>query len=166
MRIGITGATGKVGKLLVAKGGIPLACDVTRVEETKTDLDLNIPDIIVHCAGYSGVDFCQNKKNQELVIQTNYLGSYHLFLEAEKRKIPVVFLSSDHVFGGTYGKYREDDKPDPVNYYGLVKFTTELMAKEFDNVKIVRTSTLFDLQTNSIQGIFHFFEKWKRSRCS
>jgi dTDP-4-dehydrorhamnose reductase len=149
--IGILGANGHVGKLLVSKGGIPLVCNLLDKNTVESEMKRVAPDILVLAAGYSGVDWCQAKVNQTDVIETNYMGSYHVFRIAEELHIQVVFLSSDHVFDGMYGSYREDDRPNPVNYYGLVKTSTEAIAKTFDNVKVVRTSTLFDIFTPSLQ---------------
>lgn len=55
-----------------------------------------------------------------------------------------VHLSSDLVFDGTRGRYREDDAPAPVNSYGRSKAGAERVALEIHGrPSIVRTSLIY-----------------------
>ena len=56
----------------------------------------------------------------------------------------LVHLSSDVVFDGTRGRYREDDVPNPVNDYGRSKAEAERRAAELHPAAtIVRTSLIY-----------------------
>lgn len=56
----------------------------------------------------------------------------------------LVHLSSDVVFDGTRGHYREEDLPEPVNAYGRSKAEAErLVAELHRDATIVRTSLLY-----------------------
>ena len=56
----------------------------------------------------------------------------------------LVHLSSDVVFDGTRGRYREEDAPAPVNSYGRSKAEAERVVAELhDDATIVRTSLIY-----------------------
>jgi dTDP-4-dehydrorhamnose reductase len=56
----------------------------------------------------------------------------------------LVHLSTDLVFDGTRGRYREEDAPEPVNAYGRSKAEAErLVAELHRDATIVRTSLLY-----------------------
>jgi dTDP-4-dehydrorhamnose reductase len=144
MIIGVTGYKGNIGSRLVNLGYIPLEFDVTKEYEMSAELKKKKPDVIIHLAEKSDVDFCEKLTNQELIIQTNFRGSGNVFKWANYYGIKVIYVSTDHLFSGKlFGSYLENSKPKPQNYYGQLKLAVEAMAKIYDNVKVVRTSTLF-----------------------
>jgi len=60
------------------------------------------------------------------------------------RGLRLVHLSSDVVFDGTRGHYREEDAPTPVNSYGRSKAEAErLVLGIHDQTTIVRTSLIY-----------------------
>jgi dTDP-4-dehydrorhamnose reductase len=60
------------------------------------------------------------------------------------RDVRLVHLSTDLVFDGTRGRYREGDVPAPVNSYGRSKAEAERRVLEtHDRATIVRTSLIY-----------------------
>jgi dTDP-4-dehydrorhamnose reductase len=58
--------------------------------------------------------------------------------------IRLVHLSTDVVFDGTHGRYREEDEPRPVNAYGRSKLEAERrVAEAHPAATIVRTSLIY-----------------------
>ena len=166
MKIGITGATGKVGKLLVEKyGAIPLEADIRSSNEIERAITKVKPNVIAHLASYSDVDWCEKKENWGEVIAVNYTGTRHVLNIARNHGIGVMLLSTDHVFDGKRGKYKEDYRflsafgkyNKPVNGYGLSKLCAEVLRPAYDNMKIVRTSYLFskDRLENDMESIYN-----------
>lgn len=148
MKIYMTGANGFVGKELQRWGGIEsLFCDITNPEEVHDALSANKPDIIIHLAAISDVDYCENRDNEQKVIDTNLHGTWNILEAARDYNAKVVMLSSDHVFDGKWGwlrGYREDSTPKPANFYGLSKLSAEALTETFPDFKIIRTSYLFN----------------------
>jgi len=107
----------------------------TELKQLLVDLD---PDIIIHCAAQVNLDLCENDKEYADKIHrdvTAVLASYKPF---ETR---LIYISTDSVFDGTIGNYREDDKVNPLNYYALSKFHgEEAVNKEQGNAVIIRTN--------------------------
>jgi len=144
----MTGVNGRIGKKLAEQGVKPLYCDVRDLEMVDNTVSEVMPNIIVHLAGKTNVDYCEKKENEEDVIRTNFLGVDNVASVAEKYGATFVLLSSDHVFSGKrwlpWHTYNEKSSPLPVNFYGLTKLAAEGLRKLYPNFKIVRTSYLFD----------------------
>jgi dTDP-4-dehydrorhamnose reductase len=146
MKIGVIGAQGRVGSELVRLGCIPMECDVTnreRCDSVESAFDYVAPDIVVNLAAISDVEYCQLPEHEKEVFAVNVCGAMIVGNVAETRGVPFVFLSTDHVFDGKRGPYKEKDKRNPINQYGLSKFEAEAIVETFDNGRIVRTSKLF-----------------------
>ena len=143
MRIFVTGGNGKIGRKMLERGCFHLNCDVTDVVDIDKSIQKSQPDVIIHLAGKADVNWCET--NYKQASKVNYGGSCNMYLMSEKYNIPLVYLSSDHIFSGKWlGGYSEKSTDfKPVNKYGITKLSGEAAAMAFDNVKIVRTSTQF-----------------------
>jgi len=140
----VTGYKGNIGSRLINLGYEPLECDITSETAVSRAISREKPIIIVHLAGITDVNFCQDDKNKEDVIQTNFRGSGNIFKHAAIYGAKVVYISSDHVFDGRwFGNYSEKSTMNPKNYYGVSKVYVEALSEAYDNVNIIRTSTLF-----------------------
>jgi dTDP-4-dehydrorhamnose reductase len=155
MRIACTGYKGNIGSRMVLDYGYsPLTCDIWKPEDIANSIKITKPDIILHLAGRANVNWCEAQENQEDAMQTNYRGSQNVFEMAARANIPVVYVSSDHIFDGKwFGKYDENSTPNPLNVYGMTKFAAEAISTIYPGVHIVRTSTLFWKESQSISGL-------------
>lgn len=141
MKIGVTGYKGRLGRyLLKYPEFVGLDCDVTRLEDIENCV--SGVDVVLNLAAKSNVDWCE--KNPQTATHVNLRGTFNVCRAGQLQGIPVVLLSSDHIFGGGWGKNREKDKGNPLNHYGFTKFSAESLRSVFDNLKIIRTSYLFD----------------------
>lgn len=153
MKIACTGPNGRVGRLLVEKHGVvPLHADITNVDAVEAELDEVNPQVVLHLAGISNVDYCEDKSNWQNVIRVNYTGALNVIRACRDRYIEVGYLSSEHVFSGKHflwwggGPYSETRLPDRYvpNSYALTKLAVEGLRYANPNMKVVRTSYLFD----------------------
>jgi dTDP-4-dehydrorhamnose reductase len=100
------------------------------------------PDVVIHAGAMSKPDECET--NQMLAYLVNVEGTVQLLINSADLKSFFVFLSTDFVFDGERGMYDEDDKPNPVNYYGRTKLEAEESVKEYEfNWAIVRTVLVY-----------------------
>jgi len=61
----------------------------------------------------------------------------------------LIHISTDFIFDGEDGPYKEEDKPNPLSYYGLSKLKSENIVKESDcNWTILRTIIVFGVGEN------------------
>lgn len=152
MKIGITGANGFIGKALVKKGAIPILADVTNSEEIRKEIADKKPDVILHLAAKSDPEFCEDRKNEKIIIDINLRGTYNVMLRASECGIPCVLMSTGQIWrGGFWERDHSEDysKSLPVNQYGISKLAAEAIVKElfFDlGGKIVRSSSVFDYE--------------------
>jgi len=105
------------------------------VRETK-------PDVVVHTAAIGDVDKCE--VDRELAWRVNVEATLALVKEASRIDAYFLYLSTDYVFDGERGLYRENDAPNPVNYYGLTKLVAENVVRScLNKYSIVRTSHIY-----------------------
>jgi dTDP-4-dehydrorhamnose reductase len=81
------------------------------------------PDYIVHAAAMTQVDYCEG---HQVECWNNNVTATRFLLDAAHAYRPYfLFVSTDFVFSGDGGPYKETDVPDPVNYYGSSKLAAE-----------------------------------------
>lgn len=85
-------------------------------------LDLR-PEVIFHAAAMTDVDQCEVERDRAFNI--NVLGTEAIKEAARGSGAFLVYVSTDYVFNGELGRYREDDPTDPLNYYGYTKLMGE-----------------------------------------
>lgn len=94
------------------------------------------PDLLLHCGGICAVGKCERWPDHAWRINVESLE--HL-LDALPPRTRLVYCSSDHVFGGDRGPYRESDSPHPISRYGETRRAAEaLVASRRPEALIVR----------------------------
>ncbi len=101
------------------------------------------PDVIIHAAAYTDVDGCE--VNRKRAYKVNYAGTRIIAELCRELDCFMVYISTDYVFDGEKGMYREQDVPYPVNYYGLTKLLGETAVESLlgSRACIVRVSGLY-----------------------
>ena len=96
--------------------------DLTRKENLNEIEEIN-PGFIIHCAALTNVDYCEEHANE--AYNRNILSSIHIAKIAKKIGAHLIYISTDSVFDGEKGGYKEEDMPNPVNIYGRTKLEAE-----------------------------------------
>lgn len=100
------------------------------------------PEVIIHAAAMAQPDACE--LNREDCYNSNVNATRYLLEAAELVQSKMVFISTDFIFSGDDGPYRETDTPAPVNYYGQTKWEAEQMVQLCKtNWAIVRTVLVY-----------------------
>ena len=100
------------------------------------------PDIVIHAGAMSRPDVCEMNPMKAYVV--NVEGTVQLLINAAEFKSFFLFLSTDFVFDGDTGMYKEEDAPRPVNYYGRTKMEAEDAVKDYEHDwAIVRTNLVY-----------------------
>ncbi len=100
------------------------------------------PDIILNAAAYTNVDDCET--NVETAFLVNARGPLFLAEWCLQNRAKLIHISTDYIFNGQNGPYKETDTPDPVSVYGLTKLAGEAQIRRLlSNYLIVRTNVLF-----------------------
>jgi dTDP-4-dehydrorhamnose reductase len=133
--------------------------DITDFQKTQETILIENPDFIVLSAAQRDVDYCEKNKNE--VRKINIEGARNVANAANAVQAKLIYLSTDLVFDGKKGHYFEDDKTNPVNYYGKTKLKGEKeVGQATDNYAIARVSVLydwnpFDYTTNFIFWVYN-----------
>src|SRR3990172_2288877 len=112
--IAVTGYEGQIGSRLLKLGCEPLSCDVTDGGQVEQELHRVKPDVILHLAAMTGVDWCE--KNYEEAISVNVYGTSVICQTAEEviGAGKVALISTDMTFNGEEGEYKEDSEQLPI----------------------------------------------------
>lgn len=151
MNILITGENGNLGKYLCSY----LVHDNNVLGLDKRDVDITDrtgiiqvitslkPDIVIHAAALTNIDYCENNENE--AYKTNALGTLNVAHGCSLLDIPIVYISSNYVYGDLkQSPYFETDECSPINVYGRTKLAGEKMIKSLcKKFFILRTSWIF-----------------------
>ena len=77
-------------------------------------------------------------KNIDESITTNIIGTSNIVKVCHKEKIKLIYFSTNYVYPGIKGNYKEDDAVLPINKYALSKFGGECAVQMYDNSLILR----------------------------
>jgi dTDP-4-dehydrorhamnose reductase len=129
----VTGAAGMLGRdVMLAAGNAGhdvvgfgrSELDVTDVTTVEKKLDLEHPDVVIHCAAWTDVDGAEEA--EEAAMAVNGAGSGNVAAAAAALGASVVYVSSDYVFDGAKGApYVESDQVAPLSAYGRTKLAGE-----------------------------------------
>ena len=150
----VTGAKGMLGQdlcpILEDEGYDVVETDVHNMDITKYDAVKSVltqekPDIVIHCAGYTNVD--KAEEDVETARLINSKGTENIARVCSEADIILVYISTDYVFDGEKTEpYETNDKPNPINKYGLTKFEGEEAVRKYcKKYYIARTSWLYGI---------------------
>lgn len=159
MKLLITGASGlygsKLANLALAKNIEVYSSDIQSLSVYGNFVKLDIsgkaqvdeafknikPDVVVHAATLTDVDKCET--NKDLAWKVNVEGTKNIAEAAKSLGSFLIYISTDYVFSGEKGGYKETDKPDPINYYGLTKLKAEEIVQTQSEYFIARPSVIY-----------------------
>ena len=157
----VTGSAGLVGQQVVkdlSKSNQVFSCyneskpeygdsvkmDLKNYEMISSVLTEIKPDVVIHLGAMTGVDICEKEKTSASEINTK--ATEIIAKECSKLNSFLVYVSTDYVFDGNFGMYKEDDVANPLGFYGKSKLEGEKAVQNFStNWCIARTSTPFGL---------------------
>mgnify|MGYP006159342447 FL=1 len=143
-KIVITGGTGRFGKILKKdKNKNKLFfpdrknLDITNFKKIQNYLSNIKPDILVHLAGLSRpMDI--HEKDIKKSIDLNIIGTANITKACEERNIKLIYFSTNYVYPGKKGNYKEGDNLLPVNNYAWSKLGGEASVQLYKNSLILR----------------------------
>jgi dTDP-4-dehydrorhamnose reductase len=174
MRILVTGASGLLGLNLVLEAARAHAvtgvthsralqgqnfevqqADLARKGTVERLLEQTTPDWVINCAALANLDACE--------AQPDLAHSMNTGLPAELAKhvarggARLVHISTDSVFDGQKGDYREDDAPNPLGVYARTKLAGETAVLERDPSAIVARVNMIGWSLSGTRSLAEFF---------
>ncbi len=143
----VTGAAGLIGNYLVrsaaardsgyiARGLTREEIDLTNFASATALFDKEKPSLIIHCAALTKTADCQ--KNPGLAFKLNV--DVTVFLADLAANNPFIFFSTDLVFDGKAGNYKESAQVNPLSVYAETKVTAEAAVLANPRHTVIRTS--------------------------
>ncbi len=107
------------------------AMDFTDPSAVTSVFEKYTPTVVVHSGARSKPDECE--LNQPMAYNCNVKGTRNLLEASAGAGSFYIFVSTDFIFDGEKGMYREEDEPNPVNYYGTTKLLAEKEVQGYIN---------------------------------
>ena len=92
------------------------AMDITNAEDVSAVVGAFEPDVIIHGAAMTHVDECELHPEQATLM--NVEGTRNIANAANEVGAHVVHISTDFIFDGKDGPYKEDAKAQPLSQFG------------------------------------------------
>lgn len=173
-RILITGASGLLGvnlALVAAKrydvigvvhtrrlqdpGFATVRADLLARDAIANLLDAAKPDWVINCAALTDLDNCE--RQPEVAQRLNAEVPGRLATETAKRGQRFLQVSTDAVFDGVRGDYREEDAPNPLSVYGRTKRLAELAVKAAHPQVLIVRPNMFGWSVSGDHSLAEFF---------
>ncbi len=115
--------------------------DIRSPEAYRAFLDFQKPNVVVHCAALTDLERCEHYPEEAEALNVKPV---ELLAEwAARHGAKVVFISTDAVFGGRKGGYRETDATGPINVYGATKLRAEQALAALPEALLLRVAVLY-----------------------
>ena len=117
--------------------------DIRQADVVNSFVESECPALVVNCAAYNLVDRAEAEPAAAYLV--NGLATRNLALACAKVNARLVHFSTDYVFDGqTREPYTEEDRPHPINAYGVSKLSGELYAFAYlKDALVIRTCGVF-----------------------
>jgi dTDP-4-dehydrorhamnose reductase len=126
-------------KKINPQDGCTINIDFSTVDSFENQLIEIRPILVIHTAGLTSVEKCET--NPELAHRVNVDLSKIVASVTKKLNIPLVHISTDHLFDGMSSLMTEDEPINAINIYGITKGQAESAVVEINpNALIVRTN--------------------------
>ena len=137
---GGSGLLGKEFKKILPEIDYPSSKDfnIMNYEQMENYIKGTQYNILIHAAAFTSPP--KIDQNPLLAIDTNIIGTANVVKICMKHNIKLIYISTDYVFNGEKGNYKEDDPVYPVNKYAWSKLGGECAVRLYDNSLIIRTS--------------------------
>ena len=147
----IFGANGQLGKdlrIVFSETGTVTGVDLPELDVADADavealIESKNPELVINAAAFTDVEAAEDREPESF--RANEDGARIVARAAAVHGVPVVYYSTDYVFGGAKSTpYEVDDETAPIGVYARSKLAGEIATRE-ENPKyfIVRTAWLY-----------------------
>jgi len=113
--------------------------DLTSLKAVLSVFEKSKPDIVVHTAGLTSVEKCESDRN--LAQHVNETLAENVAKACSSLQLPLIHVSTDHLFSGKHALLSEDAPVAPVNIYAKTKADAEFRVLEaYPKSLVVRTN--------------------------
>jgi dTDP-4-dehydrorhamnose reductase len=132
-----------------------LRMDLTRPAAADEAILKVRPEWIIHCAAAADVDRCED--NPAWAVRLNVEMARNVAEASARAGARLVHISTDAVFDGERGRYREGDTPRPHNVYGATKLEGERAVLVADPRALILRVNFFGWHPWGQRGLAEWF---------
>lgn len=137
-----TGADGLIGsrlleiyanELTVDNLSLATGVDITNLEQVRDHLSGHAAPALIHFAAFTDTAAAtqQDGDKEGPCYQVNVIGTQNVAQVCAERGIHLIHISTDFVFDGEKeSAYTEEDKPNPIDWYGQTKYLAEQVVEQ------------------------------------
>jgi dTDP-4-dehydrorhamnose reductase len=126
--------------------------DITRAEEVSVLFHKHLPDLVINTAAMTNVDACETQREACWALNVTAVSNMLDAIDEIADNDPIVnthfiHLSTDFVFDGENGPYKEDDQANPLSYYALSKYEAEKLMQQRSHIRqsVIRTIIVYGI---------------------
>ena len=112
-------------------------------------------EMLINCAAQANVDAAE--KQPEAAFRVNAEAAGELAKMAHGAGVPMIQVSTDAVFDGTRGDYRETDTPNPLNIYAKSKLAGERAVAEANPDATIARVVFYGWSLTGSRSLAEFF---------
>ncbi|HOZ38112.1 MAG TPA: SDR family oxidoreductase [Anaerolineaceae bacterium] len=113
------------------------------------------PNALINCAAQANVDAAE--KQPEHAFRINAEAAGELAQMARAANVPMIQVSTDAVFDGTQGDYKENDAPNPLNTYAKSKLAGEQAVAEANPEAAIARVVFYGWSLTGTRSLAEFF---------
>jgi dTDP-4-dehydrorhamnose reductase len=155
-KILISGGDGELAKLILKHNTqfriftpAKKEMDITKLESVIKFIKKTKVNCMIHAAALTKPMSQHEAKIQES-IKINIIGTSNVVIACSLLKIKIIYISTNFVYPGIRGNYKETDYLMPVNCYGWSKLGGECAVKLYKNSLILRICMTEDIYPHNI----------------
>ncbi len=116
--------------------------DITNKASVFKTINKFSPNWVIQTAAMTNVDLCETDKKKAFNI--NVIGTENVAFACKEISAKHVYISSDYVFDGSRGHYKETDHTNPISCYGKTKLSgEEKIIEVLSDFIICRASVIY-----------------------
>jgi len=128
--------------------------NITNYDQMKEYVSSNGSELLIHAAAFTSPPLVD--KNPLKAVEVNIIGTSNVVKLCIEFDAKLIYISTDYVFRGDKGNYKENDPVYPVNKYAWSKLGGECAVRMYDKSLIVRTT----FGPNVFPYEKAFFDQW------
>lgn len=139
----MSGGTGLLGRNLLKHSSDIAApshreMDITVPDSIESAVVEFKPEVFIHSAALVGTLACA--EDLQRCQRVNVEGTQNVMEVCRAQNIRMVFISTNYVFDGERGNYKEDDPVNPLSEYAKSKVAAESLVGSYPNSLVIRTT--------------------------
>ena len=112
--------------------------DITKYDPMREYVQAHSCDLLIHAGAFTSPPLID--KDPAMALEVNIIGTANVVRLCAEFDARLIYISTDYVFKGDTGNYKETDPVYPVNKYAWSKLGGECAVRMYDKSLIIRTT--------------------------